>query len=106
MARATEETLCGVGSGQGPAQPRGQCQREHRQRLVEALAHALGGTGILGLEAAGEVDEQPLRQLRVGRLVGAPQDRLRPRAVTIAQVLEDVAHLVDLAPLYERRLAE
>lgn len=106
VTRAAEQTLRGVGGGQGPAKSRGEFQREHRERFVESFTHALGGTGILGLEPAREVEQQPLCQLRIGGLVGTPQDRLRPRAVAIAQVLQNVPHLVDLAALHERRIAE
>ena len=50
--------------------------------------------------------KQPLSGLHVGALVGAAQDRLRPRPLAVIEILEDVAHLVDLAPLDERGVAE
>jgi len=45
-----------------------------------------------------------LSGLQIGALVSASQDRLRPRPLAITEILEDVAGLVDLTPLDERRI--
>jgi len=79
VTRAAEETLRGVGGRQGSPQTSRQVQCEHRQRFVESFAHALGRAGMLGLQGPREIQQQPLGRLDVGALVGASQDRLRPR---------------------------
>src|SRR5262249_51497897 len=70
------------------------------------FAHALGGTGILGLQTAGQIEQQPLRRLHLRGLIGAAEDRLGPGTIAVAEVLEDVSCLVDLATLNERGLPE
>jgi hypothetical protein len=74
------------------------------ERFVEPFADAVRSAGILGFQPSREIEQQPLRDLHLGGLIGAAEDRLRPRAITIAQILEDVAGLVHLAPLDERGL--
>ena len=61
---------------------------------------------MLRLQPTCEIEQQALAGLHVGGLIRSPQDGLRPRAITIAEVVEDVAHLVHLAALHECRLAE
>jgi hypothetical protein len=79
---------------------------QSRQRLVEPFAHTLGRAGMLRLQALGEIEKQPLGGLHVGTQVRASQNGLCPRSLPVVEVLEDVAHFVDLTPLHERRVAE
>ena len=44
--------------------------------------------------------------LHVGTLVGPAQDRLRPRPLAVIEILENIAGLVDLTPLDQRRVSE
>ncbi len=81
-------------------------QGEDGQRFVQPFPDATGGAGIFVLQALGELREEPRRRLHVARLIGAPHDRLDPRALALRQVVEDVAELVALAPLNEGGLAE
>jgi hypothetical protein len=84
-----DEAFSRVGGREGAAQTRGQREREDGERFVESFAHALRGAGILGLQAAREIEQQPVGGLHISGLIGPPQDRLRPRPLAIAQVLED-----------------
>ena len=81
-------------------------QREDGQRFVQPFSDAAGGAGIFVPQALGEIREEPRRRLHVARLRGTPHDRLDPRALSLRQVVEDVAERVDLAPLNEGGLAE
>ena len=81
-------------------------QGEDGQRFVQPFPDATGGAGIFVLQALGELREEPRRRLHVACLIGAPHDRLDPRDLALRQVVEDVAELVDLAPLNEGGLAE
>jgi hypothetical protein len=84
-ACAANETLDGVSRRQRTTQARRQVQREDGERFLEAFADAFGGAGILGLESAREIEQEPLGGLQLGGLIGPPQDRLRPRAIAIDQ---------------------
>src|SRR5688572_7736300 len=61
---------------------------------------------MLGLQPAREIEQQPLRGLHVSALIGASQDCLRPLSLAVAEILEDIAGLVDLTPLDESGIAE
>lgn len=74
--------------------------------LSSPSGRALGGAGMLGLQTSREIEQEPLRGLYVGALIGAAQDRLGPRPLPVIEILEDVAHLVHRAALHERGLAE
>ena len=55
---------------------------------------------------AREVREEAAGRGDVGTAIGALKDRLRPGPLTLRQVIEDIAQLVDLAALDERDVAE
>ncbi len=61
-SRAADETFGRVRGRERAPQARRQLQREDGERLIEALADALGGAGILGLEAPRQIEQEPLRR--------------------------------------------
>lgn len=61
---------------------------------------------MLGLESPSEIEQQATGRGDVCAAVGPLQDRLRLRPSALWQVIEDVAHLVDLAALHQRDVAE
>ena len=63
-----------------------ETQREDGERLIEPFAPALGRAGMLRLQALREIHEQPLGRLDVGTLVGAAQNRLRPRPLPVVEI--------------------
>ncbi len=62
--------------------------------------------GMLLVETAGEVSQQPRRGLDVLTLIGALEGRQYPGPLTLRQMVEDVAGLVDLAALHQRGTTE
>ena len=73
VARATEQTLSGIGRGERSLQARGELQREDGQRFLEPFTHTAGGAGILVLQALGQIREQPGGRLDVGGVIGAAE---------------------------------
>ena len=63
---AADEALGRSRRGERAAQARRARQREDGERFIEAVADALGGPGLLGLEPAREIEQQSLRSLHVG----------------------------------------
>ena len=90
-------------------------RRDHPQRgsteIADGRASArspgrrAGRAGIFGLQPACEIEQPPLRGLHLGGLIGASHG-LRPRAIAVAQVFEDIPGLVHLAALDERGLED
>ena len=62
--------------------------------------------GCSMVETAGEVSQQPRRGLDVLTLIGALEDRQYPGPLTLRQMVEDVAGLVDLAARHQRGTTE
>ena len=58
------------------------------------------------VETAGEVSQQPRRGLDVLTLIGALEDRQYSGPLTLRQMVEDVAGLVDLAARHQRGTTE
>ena len=56
--------------------------------------------GMLLVETAGEVSQQPRRGLDVLALIGALEGRQYPGPLTLRQMVEDVAGLVDLDDMF------
>jgi hypothetical protein len=106
VPRAAEETLRRVGGGQRATQSGGEIEAQDGEGFFQAFPDARRGTGILGLQPPRQVLEQPVRHLEVDALIGATHDRLDPGALAIPEMVEDVAHLVHLTALHQRRLAE
>ena len=78
-------------------------QRQHGHRLLEPFAHTGRRAGMLLVETAGEVSQQPRRGLDVLTLIGALEGRQYPGPLTLRQMVEDVAGLVDLAARHQAR---
>ena len=96
----------GVGRGQRALETRREAQRQHGHRLLEPFAHTGRRAGMLLVETAGEVSQQPRRGLDVLTLIGALEGRQYPGPLTLRQMVEDVAGLVDLAALHQRGTTE
>ena len=77
-----------------------------RQRLVEPLPYALGGTGIVVLQATRQILQEAAGLGDVGTAVGPRQDRLGRGALMVGQMIEHIAGLVHLAALDQGGLAK
>ena len=75
-------------------------------RLKVLQRAGAGWPGMIRLEAAREIKQQPAGGCNVGAAIGAVQDRFHPRALPLRQVIEDVAQLVHLAGLDECDIAD
>ena len=106
VAGPADEALGGVGRGQRALETRREAKRQHGHRLLEPFAHTGRRAGMLLVETAGEVSQQPRRGLDVLALIGALEDRQYPGPLTLRQMVEDVAGLVDLAALHQRGTPE
>ena len=73
-------------------EPLREPQADDRERLVEAFAHAGGGTRVVGGQPAGQV----LQQAPGSRDVGAREDRLHPRTLGRGQILKYIPTFMDL----------
>ena len=105
VAGPADKALDGVGRGQRALETRREAQRQHGHRLLEPFAHTGRRAGMLLVETAGEVSQQPRRGLDVLALIGALEGRQYPGPLTLRQMVEDVAGLVDLAALAAAREA-
>ena len=72
VAGPADEALDGVGRGQRALETRREAKRQHGHRLLEPFAHTGRRAGMLLVETAGEVSQQPRRGLDVLALIGAP----------------------------------
>ena len=106
VAGPADEALDGVGRGQRALETRREAKRQHGHRLLEPFAHTGRRAGMLLVETAGEVSQQPRRGLDVLTLIGALEGRQYPGPLTLRQMVEDVAGLVDLAALHQRGTTE
>jgi hypothetical protein len=50
----------------------------------------------IALRALGEIREQAGRRFHVGRVIGAAPDRLHPGTLSLREVVQDIAQLMDL----------
>ena len=106
VAGPADAALDGVGRGQRALETRREAKRQHGHRLLEPFTHTGRRAGMLLVETAGEVSQQPRRGLDVLTLIGALEGRQYPGPLTLRQMVEDVAGLVDLAALHQRGTTE
>ena len=102
MAGPADHAIDGVGRGQRALETRREAKRQHGQRLLEPFAHTGRRAGILLVETAGEVSQQPRRGLDVLALIGALEDRQYPEPLTLRQMVEDVAGFLNLTVRHDR----
>ena len=101
-----DEALDGVRRSERALEPGREVQRQDGHRLLEPFPHTGGCSGMLPVEAACEVPKQPRGGRDILALIRPPENRLHPGPLTLWQVVEDVAGLVDLATLPERGTVE
>jgi len=101
-----DKALDGVGRSERALKPGREVQRQDGHRLLEPFPHTGCCAGMLPVEAAREVPQQPRRGCDIRALIRPPEDRLHPGLLPLWQVVEDVAGLVDLATLHERGAVE
>ena len=75
-------------------------------RFVQPFPDAAGGAGIVVLQAFGEIRKEPRCRLYVARLIGAPYDRLDPRALEAAVRAQPPALEIREQALTHRRVLQ